>query len=148
MRGSRDFKNMIKSPVIKPDTKARVFKEIFGDHLDELTIKFINILFKKGRESHIEGVVESFEELYRIQKGIQKAVVTTAYELPAAELAEILTRVKAMVNTEVELETHIDESLIGGIKLRVGDKQFDGTVAAQLHNLRRQFQDNHYIADF
>lgn len=148
MNESREFRNFVKSPVIKPDVKARVFKEIFGSELDELTTKFIDILFKKGREGHVEGIVMAFEDLYRAQQGIQKAVVTTAYELTEAEKSDIEAKVKEMVGGQVEIEAHVDPSIIGGLKLRIGDKQFNGSIAAQLNNLRREFQHNHYIADF
>ncbi len=79
---------------------------------------------------------------------LKKAVITSAHELTAAQKEDIRTKLKGVTGSKIEIKEIIDPSIIGGVKIRVGDKQYNGSLAYQLEQLKRQFQENQYIADF
>ncbi|MGB0175817.1 MAG: ATP synthase F1 subunit delta [Owenweeksia sp.] len=148
VRGSKEFRTLIKSPIISADKKIAIYHEIFKDQLGELTSNFIDIITRKGRESHLEAIALGFQELYRIKKDISKAVVTTAVPLTDTQRAEIKAKLVESTGQEIEMDEVVDPSIIGGITLRVGDKRYNGSISHQLEILKRQFKNNLYVADY
>lgn len=148
IESSRDLRVLLKSPVVNADKKRSILKEILGQSVSELTYAFINIILSKGREAELEGIASGFRNLYRKQMGIEEAVITSAHELNAAQREDIRAKLKNVTGSAIEIKEVIDPSIIGGIKIRVGDRQYNGSIAYQLDQLKRQFQNNQYIADF
>jgi len=77
---------------------------------------------------------------------VQVAKVTTAIALSPALETKIQAKVKELTGNEAEIQNIIDESIIGGFILRVGDIQYNGSVHAQLNNLKREFKNNTYVS--
>ncbi len=147
IRESREFSILIKSPIISADKKIRIYKEIFKG-LGELTSNFIDIITRKGRESNLEAIASGFLELYRIKNNISRAVITTAVPLSDEQLADIKAKLVENTGQSIQMEEVVDPSIIGGITLRVGDQRYNGSIAYQLEQLRRQFKKNLYVADY
>ena len=148
IRESREFRTLIKSPIINADKKIDIYHAIFKDQLGELTSNFIDIITRKGRESQMEAIALGFQELYRIKKNISKAVVTTATPLSDSQRVDIKAKLVDATGQQIEMEEVVDPSIIGGITLRVGDKRYNGSIAYQLGLLKRQFKNNLYVADY
>ncbi|MEI6817836.1 MAG: ATP synthase F1 subunit delta [Bacteroidota bacterium] len=138
----RDLAAMLKNPVIHGYKKLSVLKKIFGDSMNKLSISFIDIITRKGREEHIEGIARQFVNLYKINKGIEVAVITSANGLDAKLRAEVMAIVKRETKSEVELIEKVNKDLIGGFILRVGDKQFDASIAKSLRAVAKEFRSN------
>lgn len=145
---SRELRLLLTSPVIGEHKKEAVLKEIFAGSISELTFRFMSIILSKGREGQLEGIAHGFINLYRIHKGIEEAMVTSAHALSEAQRKEIREKLHSITGHSIEITEKVDPSLIGGVKIRVGDKEYNGSVAYQLDQLKRQFESNHYIADF
>ncbi|AEV33343.1 ATP synthase F1 subunit delta [Owenweeksia hongkongensis] len=145
---SRDLRVLLKSPIVNADKKEAILVNLFQGQISDLTFKFINIILSKGRESQLEGIAHGFLNLYRKNKGIEEAVVTSAVELSEAQRNDIREKLKGITGNSIEITEMIDPSIIGGVKIRVGDKQYNGSIAYQLDQLKRQFESNQYIADF
>ncbi len=148
IESSREFRTMLKSPVINEDKKKAVLTAVIGPYVSVLTNSFIDIILRKSRESQLQGIAHGFKNLYREYHGIEEAVITSAHELTAAQKEDIRTKLKGVTGSKIEIKEIIDPSIIGGVKIRVGDKQYNGSLAYQLEQLKRQFQENQYIADF
>lgn len=148
MSESREFRNLLASPVIKPRQKAKILNEVFSGSLTETTNKFMALLVDHGREGMMAEVIKSFHTMYLKAKGITHAKVTTSTALTAPLREKFMSMVKEMTGLEVELEEKVNAELIGGFVLRVGDKQIDTSVAGQLHELKQQYKDNLYVADY
>lgn len=146
--GSRDFRVMLKSPVIGPDKKEKVMEAVFAGELTEITANFIKILIRKGREGQLEETFRAFRELYRASKGIEQAMITTAQPLSEEQREEIRAKLAEVTSHEIEITEKVDASLIGGMKVRVGDRQYNGSIAFQLEQLRRRFKKNDFVPDF
>ncbi len=135
---SRDLQLMLKSPVISHYTKAGILKKIFSGKLSEMTSKFIDIVCNKTREFLLPSIAIEFLRQYDVMKGIQKAKVISAVELTSEMKEQLLKKVEQLTGKQVELETEIDESLIGGYILQVGDQQIDDSVKGRLEDLREE----------
>ena len=143
----RDFYLMIKSPIIKPDKKKKILESIFSGKFDELTMAFLNIVLRKGRESNLPEICTEFTEQYKELKEITTVKVTSAVPLTEAALEQIKTKLAKSDATRanIELETEVDKDLIGGFKLEFGDKLYDASVRYQLNLLGKELAGNKYL---
>ena len=145
---SRELSLLLKNPIVNTDKKDNIIKALFGTKIDAITMAFFNIITRKGRESYLEDIAKSFIDLYKTNKGIRIAHVTTAVPLDAATRERILNIVKQAKGNQIELIEKIDKDLIGGFVLRVGDEQVDTSISKELRNLRNEFDDNLYIREY
>lgn len=148
VRDNRDFELLLKSPVVKTDTKQDILKAIFDGKVTKLTSEFMEIITRKRREGQLEAVAAAFDSQYHKHKQILTAVITTATGLDEKLRAQVIAYVKESLKSEVELVEKIDTSLIGGFLLRVGDKQVDASIIRQIRNLERSFSENPYVKEF
>lgn len=148
LRDSRELSNVMSSPIVKADKKEAILKEIFSGKVQEITERFFKVVINHGRESALSVMAQGYENMYLHFKGIERVQVTTAYPLSKAEVEAVAKKAAVYTGKEVELNQIVDEDIIGGMVLRVGDKRYNGSFAHQLRTLRRQFKDNQYIKDF
>ena len=136
---SRDLQLMIDSPLISHDRKQAILKKIFDSQFSEIMDKFVDIVCSKAREFLLPSVAEQFIVQYNAVKGIQKAKVITAVALTDEMRAEFNKAIKEYTGKQdIDLEEVVDESLIGGFVLQVGDKQIDDSVSGRLEDLRAE----------
>jgi len=146
--GSRELQVLLNSPVVKADKKEKVLEQVFAGKVGSMTNSFIGILVRKGREALLPQVAGAFNELYKQNKGIVTAEVTSAAPLTD----DARKRVQEMAATKnpgksIQLSEKVDPSLIGGVTIRIGDEQYDGSVSRRLNDLRREFSKNPYIPE-
>ncbi len=136
---SKELRLMLKSPIIKAEDKKQALVTIFKDQSDT-TKGLINLLIDNKRSDILGGVAESYVNLYNESRGVKVAQVTTAVALNADLEGKVLAKVKEMTGSDsVTIENTIDESIIGGFILRVGDLQYNASIANQLGNIKREF---------
>ena len=145
-KNSPDLLLMLNSPIIKTDKKIAVLTAIFSGQLDAMTQSFMVLMANKKREYILGDVAEDFSALYRQAKGIVRAEVTSAIALDDNIKSQIRARIGG--NQEIEFVEKIDASLIGGFIVKVGDKQFDGSIARSIAKLKKTFSKNEYIPAF
>lgn len=145
---NHDFVLMLKSPVVKADKKTAILRMLLEGKVQPVTLGFVNLLISKGREFYLPEIVEAFTEQYKELKHIKTVNLTTAVAIDENVKKVIFDKVTAAIQDgHVELNTLVDESLIGGFTLEVGDKLFDASVKRDLTDIRNQFTKNLYIAD-
>lgn len=145
-KGNRDFVNLLKSPVIKPGTKKKIVEAVTNGKIGELTAAFNRLLITKGRENSLPEIISAFIDQYKQIKHIYTVKLTTA--TPASETLknEILTHLRQTTKMQdIELETKVNEDIIGGFVLQVGDKLVDASIAYDLKEVARQFENNDFI---
>ena len=143
--GTGDLRTFLKSPVIKDSIKKNALLEIFKD-VNGITSGMFGILMENNRLEILSQVASKYMFLYNQMNNVQVAKVTTAFPLTPGLEAEIQQKVKELTGNEAKIENIIDESIIGGFILRVGDIQYNGSVQAQLNNLKREFKNNTYVS--
>jgi len=136
---SKELRNMLKSPIIKGNDKKEALLAIFKNQ-SETTHGLVKVLVDNKRSNILGGVAKSFISLYNEAKGVKVAQVTTAIVLTGDLEAKVLAKVKELTGSDlVTIENSVDESIIGGFILRVGDLQYDASIANQLGNIKREF---------
>ena len=146
-QNSRELVLLLKSPVVKTDKKLAIIAEVFVG-CSPLVLSFINLITKKKREALLFDIAQGFLDLYKIDQGIESATLTTAVTLDEDTRQQVLDFIKMQGVSQVDLTEQVDESLIGGAILRLGDKQLDASVARQIKDLKQSFNKNLYIKDF
>lgn len=144
---SRDLQLLLQSPIIKADKKLDILKQIFGSRLGPVSMAFIEIITKKGREGLIGQIAKACVRMAKEQKHIYGASVTSASPLDDASRQKVLDIVKQLKTGTIELEEKVNPELIGGFQLRVGDQMIDASVLAQIRALNREFSENPYISE-
>ena len=135
---SRELKDMLASPIIKAESKKKALKGIFkGVH--PVTEGLIGLLVSNKRIGMLNEVALKYIILNEKLKGQDVAFVTTAVALTAELEKKILAQVTKITGNKVTIENKIDAGIIGGFVLRVGDLQFDASIANKLSNLKREF---------
>jgi len=145
---SYDFVVMLRSPVINSDKKLAIVNEVLkGQNISALTTKFITLLMEKGREQNLPEIAEAFISQYNDMKNIRTVKLTTAAPMSEAVQQNIVSKVSGfMPKDTIELKTAVDERLIGGFVLEVGDKLYDASVKKSLADLRSQVIDTSYVS--
>lgn len=144
---SREFLNLLRSPVIKGDTKTKIVNAVTTGKISELTDAFIKLLIAKGRESNLPEVIAAFIDQYKKIKNIHTVKLTTATEVSDTVKNSIVAQIKSTSSDmqNIELETTVDPSIIGGFVLQTGDKMIDASIAYDLREVAKQFENNDFI---
>ena len=144
---SREFLNLLRSPVVKGDIKKKVVNAVTAGNVSELTDAFIKLLITKGRESNLPEVITAFIDQYKKIKNIHTVKLTTATEVSDVIKNAIVAQVKSTdANMQnIELETAVDSGIIGGFVLQTGDKMIDASIAYDLREVAKQFDNNDFI---
>ena len=145
-RSSRELVIMIKSPVIKADKKDKVLEAITAGRVSVITSSFNKLLLSKGREFYLPEIITAFIDQYKVYKGIHMVKLTTAVPVGEELKKSIMDKIGADKNLKnIELVTAVNEDLIGGFVLEIGDELVDASIAFDLNNIRKQFQNNDFI---
>ncbi len=144
---SSEFVNMLRSPIIKADQKNSILSAVLKNNVGVLSNAFIVLLVKKGRESDLHEIANTFIEQYNSMKGIHQVTLTTAVEISAEMKNSIEQKVKSDNSfTSVELTTKTDESLIGGFVLEFNNNLLDASISRDLKDIKKQFLQNEFVA--
>ena len=146
IKGSRDFTNLLRSPVIKADKKDKIVDTILQGRVTNITSLFIRLLIAKGRESNLPEMITSFISQYKAHKNIYPIKLTTAAPISENLKEGIMDQIrKTSEMKNIELEAVVDENLIGGFVLEAGDKLIDASIAYDLKQIARQFENNDFV---
>lgn len=131
-----EFRKIMANPIVRHEKKFGILKKIFENRVTNVTFSIFNVLTRKNREQLLYPIAQEFHKLYDEQKGIQKVQISTPTALTDAQKAQFSQIVSESMNKTVELTEKIDESLIGGYVLKVGDTQIDTSVKHKLNELK------------
>jgi len=136
---SKDLSEMLQSPVVRSAIKKSALLEIFKNS-NSITVNLVDTLITNKRLNILSEVASKYNQLYDVLKGREVATVTTAIAITDDLKAIVLAKVKELTGKkDVEVKNVIDESIIGGFMLRVGDIQYNASIANKLNKLKREF---------
>ncbi len=139
LKSSTDLQAVLRNPIVSHDKKVKVLQAIFGGKVSASTEAFFKIMVNKSRAEILYPTAREFVNQYDIKKGVVKASVVSAAPWSEANKQVIINEVKRLGGNEVQLQTKVDASLIGGFVLTVGDRQIDTSVATSLQKLKKEF---------
>ena len=139
MRKSRELHLMLESPVIRPETKLSILKEIFRNKISKESMDFIEFIVSKKRENLIEAIGKRFLELRDDHLGIANVEVTTSKEFSNDQKDVLQKKLETILDKKVRLNFKTDSELIGGFIAKVDDTLYDASIRHQLELLKKQF---------
>jgi len=127
---------LINNPQISTSRKQELMKDIFKGKVNDDLISFINIIIAKKRIHTASGILAEVEKIDLENKNTVIAHVKTVVSLEGAEKEELVRKLKVKYNKNILLEEELDESIIGGVYVKVGDDIIDGTLKHKLNQIK------------
>ncbi|MEN6351486.1 MAG: ATP synthase F1 subunit delta [Syntrophomonas sp.] len=124
--------------LIPAKAKKEVATKIFGNAVSQLTLNFLLMIIDKRRENYIGVITEEYKDMADESRNITKADLIAAVNVPDEDIKTLADKLSASMGRTVQLKLKVDQSLIGGLKLKIGDQIIDGTVAKRLQMLRNK----------
>ncbi len=142
---NHDLALLLSNPIIHGDKKLSILKQIFEKQMNKVTMTFFQIVVRKGREKYLLQIAKDFIDQYKTLKKILTAEIISAVGLDDKLRKQVYSLLRNDSNSEVELVEKVDKKLIGGFVLRIGDLQYDASVASSIRKLTQSFAENPYV---
>lgn len=142
--GNAMVKALTASPLVRRDERGRAVAALVADmgaiapgaSLHPLTGKFLGVAAANGRLGELPAMIAAFRSLLARERGEISAEVTSAHKLTAAQVKALAAKLKAMVGRDVNLNAQVDESLLGGLVVKIGSRMIDSSLKTKLNNLQ------------
>ncbi|KUO51295.1 MAG: hypothetical protein APF76_17610 [Desulfitibacter sp. BRH_c19] len=137
---SDELKKVVEHQLMNAELKQEIFRKIYSDNISSTTLNFLLLILHKRREIALGQIVNQFINLANEAKGIVKAQVKSATLLSPEHLEELRESLVKMTGKNILLEVTIDEKLMGGVVVRIGDRIIDGSVSTKLKMLEKHLK--------
>lgn len=131
-----ELRALVEHPAVPFADKERVVRRVAGAVRTPEALNLVLLMIRRGRPGAIGSMVEHFAALVRRHRGIALAEVRTALPLDEGQRGAVIDRLHELTGDEIEINEVVDESLIGGITVRIGDRLYDASVRTRLERLR------------
>jgi F-type H+-transporting ATPase subunit delta len=133
---SEEFRRLTTSPLVSRD-EALATLQVAADSLklDPLTGNFLGVLAKNRRLGQLGPAIRAFSTLYAQHRGETTAEVTTAHPLTDDQVADLKAKLKSQLGRDVAVDLNVDPAILGGLIVKVGSRQIDGSIRTKLNTL-------------
>ncbi len=139
IRGDAEIAEFLRSPIVDAGKRADALRRIFEGRVSDLVLRYMLVLNGKGRLGEFAAMAAGYDQIVNERMGrVEVDVLTVDGSLAPDQLALLGEKVKAKLGQEPVFHQYADESLIGGLVLRVGDQLIDGSVRGQLRRMREE----------
>ncbi|MEO1584572.1 MAG: ATP synthase F1 subunit delta [Planctomycetota bacterium] len=135
-RSDASFSEFLSSRVLKQGDRARSLRAMLEGKVHDLTLKFLLVLNEKGRLGHLVPIVASLDETVQREFGRVEVDVYTAEALDAGEVERIGAQLRESLGREAVVHAYTEPGMIGGVKMQIGDRLIDASVASRLRSFR------------
>ncbi len=132
-----DFNALLKHVGVSAEDKLSAVETVLGG-VNPMVRNMVNLLVARGLVGAIPDACREYTELLDQQQGRQRVEVTTTVPLEPAEIERITDFVAVLIGREVVVTPHVDESILGGLVIQIGDRLLDGSARARLNGLRER----------
>lgn len=134
---NEELSAFIQNPTTRVEVKESALLEVFAS-VNGITKGLFHLLFENKRFEILEAIAVEYSNVFDQSNGIEVAKVTTAVSMDAALEAKVLAKIATLSDKKITIENIVDPSIIGGFILRIGDKQYNASVANRLQVLKRE----------
>lgn len=132
-----DFRALLNHAEVSLLRKREAVEAVMTD-VDPMVQNLISLLVARGSVGIVGDVYDNYTRLVDILKDRQRVELTSAVELDNTQIDKIKTFVEDLVKKDVVINTNVDESILGGVIIQIGDQLLDGSTKTQLEKLRKQ----------
>ena len=136
-----NLRQLLFSPSLTTTQRAGVIERLFKGRLNDELYRFLHVVNQKNRSGLLVSMLQAFTQLLTQQRGIIEVDLYAPQRLDKPQLQNVIESISNALKSEIVVHQYPDPSLIGGIKLRIGDKVIDGSVAAQLKLIKQKLVD-------
>lgn len=136
MAQNKDMATFLYHPLILAKAKRELITRVFGQELADFVHTFLLLLVDKRRETLLPDIIREFKMLANQARNIVEADVTVAMPLDDAGQLALSQKLGAITGKNVLLKISVDERILGGVVVKIGDKLIDGSVSRQLEMLK------------
>ncbi|SFB23844.1 F0F1 ATP synthase subunit delta [Clostridium frigidicarnis] len=133
---NKDFSQIIKHPEITTSKKKQAFKNIFQGKIDDELLRFLLLLIEKDRILYLKEKLKEFEKIHLERQNKLEAIVKSVIPLDNTQRKLLKQRLNTMYNKDIILKEEIDEVILGGLYVRVGNDVIDGTIKSKLDEMK------------
>lgn len=137
IRENSELNSFINSPTVMTEVKESALNEVFGSS-QSMTKSLFRLLQENKRFEILEQIAVQYQAQFDEMNGVETATVTTAFPLTPDLESKVLDKIKEFSNKRITIKNIVDPSIIGGFIIRIGDKQFNASVANRLLTLQRE----------
>jgi F-type H+-transporting ATPase subunit delta len=137
INGNVELSTFIQNPTLKVEIKENALLEVFAD-TNGVTKMLFHLLLENKRFEILEDIALEYGKLFDIENGVEVANVTTAVAMDAELEAKVLAKIATLSDKKITIKNIVDPTIIGGFVLRIGDKQYNASVANRLQVLKRE----------
>jgi F-type H+-transporting ATPase subunit delta len=130
-----DFQSFLASPYFTEQTKRELVGRVFAGKLHRLTLNFLSVMIDHGRGGLLPEIMDRFKQLHRAHQGYRTVKVTVAQTMSREQTEQLARDVAAALNARIDLDVHVDPSIVGGVIIRYGEKLLDNSVRGRLTHL-------------
>jgi len=127
---------IISSCFLSKSEKTKIVDTILADFTQKDVVYFVKVIINNGRERYILKILKEFDNICNEYLGIKTGDVYSPYKITQEQMREIEKVISDRIGYKVKLENKKDESLIGGVKVVVGDYVFDNSIKNKLQKMR------------
>lgn len=133
-----DLNNVMKSPLVSKIEKIQLIDALFAGKVDNDLKNFLKVLIEKGRINSLKAIEATYKGLLNEKNNIIEGYVISAVPMDNEKIKELETELSKKYNKNVTLENKVDKSVLGGVLVRLGNTEIDGTIKTRLDGLKNQ----------
>lgn len=133
-------------PLLSKNEKKDIIKNIYEKSLSNLTMNFLYVLIDAKRFEMVSSIIDEFNNLYDIENNVLNGTIITKNKLSDEEINRYEEKLTASLKSHVKLNNVLDETILGGAIVKIGDKLIDSTLKGQLNKLRKELINNSEVS--
>lgn len=133
-----DLDQLMTNPAIGAEERSQIVKRVFAGRVSDLLYRFLQVVGGKGRLDHLGQIASGYLLAVAEDRGEVEVDAFVATAMDDATAGKVADQIGTSLGKKVSLRQHVDESLIGGLKIRIGDRLIDASVANQLRNMKNK----------
>lgn len=138
MATNKELSNVMRSPLVSKSEKISIIDKLFLDKIDDDLRNFLKILVEKGRISSIKEIEAKYKSLFNEKNNIVEGYVISAVPMDELEIKELEGELSRKYNKNITLENKVDKDILGGVLVKIGNTELDGTIKTRLNNMKNQ----------
>ena len=136
INGDAAFTKYLGDPTVGRHAREKTLADVFEGKVSGLLLAFLQVLSSKNHLAHFPGIAKAFKTLLDTRAGKLNVEVTVASALSPEALEDVRQQISAKLSKDAQITQKVDESIIGGLVLKIGDKLIDGSVKSQLETIK------------